>query len=273
MIDYHMHTDYNSDAEGKVEDYCKSADEKNIEEICFTNHFILIRLKEYQESIRPEEVVNYLKDIESAKKKFKVKIKAGLEVDYWKDKHEKIEKVLDAHQLDFRLGTVHYIGNICVSGVKEEAWPFFQNKSLVEIYEAYFRRVIETVESGLFDALAHPDYIRKNVFKCFGKELPFEKYRKIVEKVVEALVENKVGIEINCSGYFHGLNDSFPSSDFFKVCLENGVKVITLGSDSHRPSSIGRNINDGIEKLKNHGCKKIFSFNKRKPKGIDIKSL
>jgi histidinol-phosphatase (PHP family) len=273
MIDYHVHTDYTFDAAGKVEDYCKSADQKKIDEICFTNHFIIIALKEHRGSIKPEEIGKHFSDIEEARKNFNVRIKVGLEVDYWNDRHKEIEKVLDSYPFDFLLGTVHFIDHFPVSGTKELAMEFFKNKSLVEIYEAYFRRAIETVESGLFDVLAHPDYIRKNIFRCFQKELPFEKYRQIAEKVVDSLVDNKVGVEINCSGYYHGLNDVFPTSDFLKLCVEKGVKVITIGSDSHLPEAICRNFNEGIEKLKNQGCKKVFSFEKRKARGIDIKSL
>lgn len=273
MIDYHMHTDYTEDAEGKVEDYCKIADKKGIEEIAFTNHFIIINKNKPRWTIMPGEIAKHLKDIESAKKKFNVKIKTGLEVDYWKARNKEIDDVLSNHQFDFLLGSVHYIGDYLIGGTKEEASEFFKNKSMIEIYEAYFARVVETIESQLFDVIAHPDYIRKNIVKCFGKELSFEEYRKSAEKVIEALIDNKVGIEVNSSGYFHGLGDSFPTSDFLKTCLESGVKVITIGSDSHRPSTVGSNLKKVVEKLTKNDCKKICSFDKRKPRKIDIENI
>jgi histidinol-phosphatase (PHP family) len=266
MIDYHIHTDYTADAKGKVEDYCKAAEEKNIEEIAFTNHFIISQMNVRGNTIKFEEIPKHLEEIELAKKKFDVKIKAGLEVDYWKSKHKEIEGTLDNYPFDFLLGSVHFIDGYIVNGSKEDALEFFKNRSMAEIYEAYFARVMETIASRLFDVLAHPDYIRKNVFKCFGKELPFEKYRRTAEKVVELLVDNNVGIEVNTSGYFHDMGDSFPSPDFLKLCLESGVKVVTIGSDAHTPSRVGDKMTEGMQKLKDVGYKKIFLFNKRKPK-------
>jgi len=269
MIDYHVHSNYTDDAEGSIEDYCRSAAEKNIEEICFTNHFIA---KDILPQIRfkVEKIPDYIKDVESNRKRFNLTIKAGLEVDYWRSEHKAIEDILDRYPFDFILGSVHFIDDHVISGYKEDAAKFFRNKSMLEIYRAYFMRVIEIVESGLFDVLAHPDYIRKNVIMCFGQELPFEKYREYAEKAVEALVDNNTGIEINTSGYFHGINDFYPSLEFLKLCIERGVKTITIGSDAHTPSKVGDRFEEAVERLKRAGCKKISSFDKRKPKELPL---
>ncbi|MEM5793705.1 MAG: histidinol-phosphatase [Candidatus Aenigmatarchaeota archaeon] len=273
MIDYHLHTDYTQDAKGKVEDYCKVAKERNLKEIAFANHFNIIKLNLPGESILPQQIPEHFQNIEKARKEFGLKIKFGLEVDYWSSEHGRIEKVLKEHEFDFLLGSVHYVGNILIAGKLEDSIGFFKNKSLQEAYRIYFDRVIETVESNLFDVLAHPDYIRKNAKKFFGKELPFEKYRKLVEKVIEALLTNDTGIEINTSGFFHGINDFFPSYEFLKLCLESGVKVVTVGSDAHLPERVGDRIKEALERLKEIGFRKIYYYDKRKKKGMLIKNL
>lgn len=269
MMDYHVHSNYTEDAEGSIEDYCKSAEEKDIKEIAFTNHLIVKNVLPSQK-FKAEKIPEYIEDIESNRERFNVKIKAGLEVDYWKSEHKIIEDILNRHPFDFILGTVHFIDGHLISGTKEDASEFFKNKTMLEIYRAYFIRVIETVESQLFDVLAHPDYIRKNVVRYFGQELPFEEYRKDVEKVVEALVDNKVGIEINTCGYHHGIGDFFPSLEFLKLCIENGVKVVTIGSDAHTPSRVGDRFEEAAERLKKLGRREIFSFDKRKPKEMPL---
>lgn len=186
MIDYHVHSNYTKDAEGSIEDYCRSATEKNIKEICFTNHFIAKNVLPLID-FRVEKIPEYIKDVESNRKRFNLTIKAGLEVDYWKSEHRIIEGILNEYQFDFILGCVHFIDDYVISGTKEDAAEFFKNKTMLEIYRTYFMRVIETVESGLFDVLAHPDYIRKNVIRCFGQELPFEKYREYAEKACPSI--------------------------------------------------------------------------------------
>ncbi|MCS7105733.1 MAG: histidinol-phosphatase [Candidatus Aenigmarchaeota archaeon] len=273
MIDYHLHTDYTKDAEGKVEDYCRVAKEKNLKEIAFTNHFNIIKLNSPGESILPEQISQYFQEIEKARKEFGLKIKFGLEVDYWKSEHKKIERILNEHEFDFLLGSVHYVDNISIAGKPENSINFFKGKSLQEAYEIYFDRVIETLESNLFDILAHPDYIRKNVIKFFGKELPFEKYRNLVDKVIETLIANDIGIEINTSGFFHGTNDFFPSHEFLKLCLDSGVKVVIVGSDAHKPERVGDKVKEALERLKDIGFKKIYVYNKRRKKRLPIENL
>ncbi len=270
MIDYHLHTDYTWDARGKVEDYCKVAKEKNFREIAFTNHFNILKLKIPGQSILPVQIQEHFKNIERAREEFNLKIKAGLEVDYWRSEHAKIEKILNEYEFDFLIGSVHYVDGILVGGPLKEAIKFLKNKSMFEVYKLYFDRVIETVESNLFDVLAHPDYIRKNAVKFFGRELPFERYRELVEKVIEALLANNMGIEINTSGFYHRINDFFPSLEFLQLCLEAGIKIITVGSDAHSPERVGDRIKEALQRLKEVGFKKICLFKRRKSKEIPI---
>ena len=273
MIDYHMHTDYTLDATGKVEDFCQAAIAKKIEEIAFTNHFIIINIDRPGGSITPQQIFEHVKDIESAREKFDLEIKLGLECDYWQTYHKDIEKILDEHDFDFIMGSVHFVEGFLIGGGLEHCTRFFEAKSIHEAYETYFKRIIEAIESQLFEVIAHPDSIRKNAKKFYGQELPFEKYQDLVKEVIESLVDNKVGIEVNTSGYRHGINDCFPSIGFLKLCKEAGVKIITIGSDAHSPSGLGINLEKGIEQLRAAGYDEISLFNLRKPKQIPIEEL
>lgn len=273
MIDYHLHTGYTWDAKGKVEDFCEVAIEKKMEEIAFTNHFQIINIDKPRGSITPEQLFKHAKDIQIAKEKFDLKIKLGLECDYWQAYHRDIERVLDEHDFDFILGSVHYVEGYLIGAGLKIAAKFFEGKSMYEVYEAYFKNVIETVESQLFDVIAHPDSIRKNTVRFYGKELPFERYKILVEKLIEALVDNKVGIEINTSGYIHGINDCFPSLDFLKLCKGFGIKTVVIGSDAHSPIKIGFKLKEGIEKLRSTGYEKISLFDLRKAKQISIEEI
>lgn len=273
MIDYHLHTGYTNDAKGKVEDFCQAAIEKKIGGIAFTNHFLIVNIDKPGESITPEQIFEHAKDIQAAREKFDLKIKLSLESDYWQAYHKDIERILNEHDFDFILGSVHYVEGYLVGSDLEIAVKFFQSKSMYEAYEAYFKRVIETVESQLFDVIAHPDYIRKNAIKFYKQDLPFERYQDMAEKVIEALVDNNVGIEVNTSGYRHGINDCFPSLGLLKLCKESGVKIITLGSDAHSPNKIGFKLKEGVERLRAAGYEKISLFNLRKAKQVSVEEI
>ena len=273
MIDYHLHTDYTWDARGKVGDFCEVAIEKKMDEIAFTNHFNITKIDEPRGSITPQQIFEHAKNIQSAREKFDLKIKLGLECDYWQEYHKDIEKILDEHDFDFIMGSVHYVEGILIASDLETATSFFQGKSIYEAFEAYFKRAIEAIESQLFDVIAHPDYIRKTATKFYGQDLQFERYIDLVEKVIESLIDNKVGIEVNTSGYIHGMGDSLPSLDFLKLCKEAGIKTVTLGSDAHSPIKLGYKLEEGIKKLRAAGYEKITLFNLRKEKQIPIGQL
>jgi histidinol-phosphatase (PHP family) len=269
-IDYHVHTGYTADAEGTVEEYCVVAERLGIKEIAFTNHLIYPKPKSVPGftdltgiSIQPSQIEKHVEEIETARKKFRINIKFGLEVDYFENHEKQIEELLDSYPLDFVMGSAHFVDGFCVSD--KISAELFLKGNLVEKYKKYFDVLKKAVESQLFDVMAHADVIRK----FSPEQVPFEKYAGDVEKVSELLYDNGVGIEINASG-FRLINDTFPSMEFLGVCKKNNVKIITVGSDAHSPHALGFRTDELVERLKTIGYKNIYTFSKRKPKEFPI---
>lgn len=138
-IDYHVHTSYTWDAKGNVEDYCKIAENKGIEEIIFTNHFIPFLINIPNGSITKDGIEKHFKEIEDARKKYNLKIKIGLEIDYNNYYEKEIEKILNEYSFDFILGSIHFIDGIDIIGKQTEI--FFKDKTQHEAYERYFLEV------------------------------------------------------------------------------------------------------------------------------------
>jgi len=273
-IDYHVHTDYTPHATGTVKEYCEMAKKIGIKEIAFTNHLILPKLGTIPRSnlematMRVEQIPEYLREIEEARKQFNIKIRFGMEVDYFEDSEAKIEKVISDYPLDFILGSVHYVDGLVISMPPSYSSKIFPGKDIFQLYMKYFSKLKKAVESQLFDVMSHLDIIRKNTVQY--SNIPFEKYRKQAEAVANSLVDNGVGIEMNTFGYVHPVKDSYPSLEFLKICKNSGVKIVTIGSDAHSPSRLGADLERGIEKLKKAGYEKIYLFNQRKPKELLI---
>ena len=59
------------------------------------------------------------------------------------------------------------------------------------------------------------------------------------------------GIEINTSSHRYGLQDTMPSTDILKLYRDLGGKILTIGSDSHRPEQLGAYIKETKELLRN----------------------
>ena len=94
---------------------------------------------------------------------------------------------------------------------------------------------------------------------------PFEKIKPMIQEILEIVIQDGKGIEINTSSHRYGLKDSQPSRDILKLYKELGGKIITIGSDSHKPEHLGAYINEAKELLKELGFGYYCTFEKMKP--------
>ncbi|MBN1682983.1 hypothetical protein JW865_05470 [Candidatus Bathyarchaeota archaeon] len=152
------------------------------------------------------------------------------------------------------------------------AREFFLNRPISKGVDEYFTVWKRAIESGLFDIMAHPDYWRKYVH-LFYKRPSWQDYGQVVFDALDSLVEYKVGIEVNTSGIRHGVGSFFPIQEFLITAKEVGVELVTIGSDSHEPSSIGFGYNDACNQLKLAGFTGLSLFEKRRSRIVKFDSI
>jgi histidinol-phosphatase (PHP family) len=153
--DYHIHSNF-SDGKAAPEEYLTAAVSAGISEIGFSEHLSLFRENQTW-VMNPEntgEYVNYIDDLKN--KSNRIIIKTGLEVDYFPGKEDEIESFLSRFNLDYRIGSVHYLGEKSVDLGPE----LYEEKNIDDLYESYFEHIIAAVGSGLFDIIGHCDLIR-----------------------------------------------------------------------------------------------------------------
>ena len=135
--DYHMHSNY-SDGRSAPEDYIVSALAAGLSEIGFSEHLTLFKdLEEW--NMNPVNITPYINHIETLRKQYtNIKIKIGLEVDYFAGKEEEISVTfLSPLPLDYIIGSVHYLGEKTVDFGPE----FYEGKSIDRLFESYFDSV------------------------------------------------------------------------------------------------------------------------------------
>ena len=86
--DYHMHSVY-SDGRSDPEDYITAAIDKGLNEIGFSEHLTLFKdLVDW--NMNPVNISPYIKHIETLRNQInRIKIKIGLEVDYFEGKRRR----------------------------------------------------------------------------------------------------------------------------------------------------------------------------------------
>lgn len=270
--DFHIHESYSSDAPlATPEKYCRVAERRGIDEICFTTHLILAG-PDVQHGISPEKIPSYLRDIEAAQENTDVTLRVGLEIDWFPEVEKEIEEVLDEYPLDYALGSLHYVRGIDI-GSRRRSPAFFLGKELVDALDIYFEEWGKAAESGLFDVLAHPDYFRKYLSLTHDMPVSFEEYGSTVHDALDSLRSHGVGIGVNASGYRHGIGDHYPIKGFMQAAREVGIETAVVGSDCHTVGDLGRNTLRATHRLKREGFDHISVFEGRKSRKVSISEV
>jgi histidinol-phosphatase (PHP family) len=249
--DYHMHSSY-SDGRSAPEDYILPALTAGIREIGFSEHLTLF--KELEDwNMNPVNLSPYIQHIENLSKSVKnIKIKTGLEVDFFPGKEKELRDYLKALPLDYIIGSVHYLGEKTVDVGPE----FYEGKSMDRLFESYFESVCAAASSGLFDIIGHCDLIR-----IYGYR-PSSDQEHLYRKLARTMKENDVAFEVNTNGRNRPLADFYPDRKYLHIFHEENVPVC-VNSDAHMPSRVGQYFEEAYELLRSVGFNEMAAFDKR----------
>ena len=249
--DYHIHSIY-SDGRSAPEDYIASAIAAGLSEIGFSEHLTLFKdLEDWNMNpVNISPYINHIKKLGNGTKN--IKIRTGLEVDFFEGKEEDIAAYLSILPLDYIIGSVHYLGEITVDFGPE----FYEGKNINRLFESYFDSVTAAASSGLFDIIGHCDLIRIYGFKPSHDQEPL--YRKLAK----TMKTHNVAFEVNTNGRNRPLADFYPDRKFLHIFREENVPVC-VNSDAHMPSRVGQYFDEAYELLRYVGFTEMAVFDKR----------
>src|SRR5512133_3547002 len=128
LLDYHLHSHVSHDASGRVIDHVRAAEERGLSELCFTEHLDFYPGSDGLSCATvptEDELLAYIAEVRDADAFGRVRVRAGLEVDYKPEAERWTRELLGRLDLDFLLGSVHNVGRWGVSGPAELAQAFF----------------------------------------------------------------------------------------------------------------------------------------------------
>ena len=270
--DFHVHESHSSDAPGAtVEKHCRMAERRGIDEVCFTTHLILAG-PDVEHGISPELIPEYLEEIHVAREATAVELRTGLEIDWFPEEERRIEAILDEHPLDYVLGSMHYVRGVDI-GSRRCSPDFFRGRRIEDALGVYYEEWGKAVESGLFDVMAHPDYFRKYLGLSHPTPIAWEDYGATVYGAIDSLKDFDVGVEVNSSGYRHGIGDVYPIRGFLEAAYEVGVDKVVVGSDCHTIEDLGVNTVKAVGRLEEAGYDHLCVFEGRRNRKIDISEV
>jgi histidinol-phosphatase (PHP family) len=249
--DYHMHSSF-SDGRSKPEDYIDPAIASGLSEIGFSEHLTLFS-EPQNWNMDPSNAGNYVRYLqELSRKTTGIKIRTGLEVDFFEGKEAETKAFLDDLPLDYIIGSVHYLGPQTVDLGPE----FYEGKNIDSLYVSYFDKVCAAAASGIFDIIGHCDLIR--IYGYRPETDPEPLYRKLAR----TMKQHNVAFEINTNGRNRPLADFYPDRKYLGIFLQEKVPVC-VNSDAHMPSRTGQYFDEAYDLLRYTGFTEMAVFEKR----------
>ncbi|UCH04467.1 MAG: histidinol-phosphatase [Candidatus Thorarchaeota archaeon] len=280
MIDYHVHPSYSADASGSIEEFCEAAVQKGLREICFTTHldadpvreedFVMVR-GEKVSIYSPDWLEDYELSIRNAGDAFadqNLKVKLGVEVDLYPGVIDQLPETFHSTDFDLVVGSVHLVNHKAIS-LMEEAIDIFREYELSELGNRYYRVIIDSIESGLFDIVGHLDIYRRYGEEYYGEDI-LKLWEPHLEELVHSMKTHRVGFEVNTSSWRRGLKEPMPASSLIQALLKGGIDTVTVGSDAHRPEEVGSGIGRAISILMECGFQSTSLYDCRVPRPIRL---
>ena len=238
IFDCHMHTPLCGHATGTPEQYVDAARARGVELLTFTCHVPMANPAFGTRNTRmaADDLPRYCEMIEAAREfgqEVGVRVLLGIEAEVFPDEAEmaRMDETLAHYSFDFVLGSLHHQLPVYRERIQQRGLS-----SDAAIIADYFESLAYAATTGRYDSFAHPDLIR-----IYGTVKPFEpvQYESVIREFLSAAAENGTCIEVNTSGLTKGVFEIHPHPQILDWAQKAGVQL-TLGSDAHRPDSVGQ---------------------------------
>jgi histidinol-phosphatase (PHP family) len=242
---YHSHSNF-CDGSGTLEDYIKSALERNFSALGFSGHAPLPFENDW--AIPGIKLDNYLEEIIHLKKKYegKIVIKSGLEIDYLENLSGPSSQCFKDLKLDYIIASVHLLKDnnseqyLAVDYTKSEI-----EKLIIESFHGdakllvkeYYSKIRKMVDEGGFDIIGHLDVVKKTNIDSIYFDETESWYKDEIEKTLDYISGSSKILEINTGNIIHDESRIYPSPWILKRARQYNIPIM-LNSDAHKPERI-----------------------------------
>lgn len=266
FCDYHVHTYYSEDSEYEMEKCILDAIDIGIDEICITDH-VDYGIKKDHDDMESKVIYynvdypRYFDELDAMISKYQqIVIKKGCEFGIQRHTIPLFKKLFDAYPFDFILLSIHQVDD-------KEFWnyEFQEGHSEHDYYQAYYEEMLYVISHYHdYSVLAHMDMLKRYDDKD-GYD-SFHEHLDIIKEILEKVIQDGKGLELNTSFIRYGLDDMMPARELLQLYYDLGGRILTIGSDSHNENDLR---NGHIEELKSElkaiGFTHFTTFSKMQP--------
>lgn len=259
-IDIHVHSEFSTDSQAKMDDVVRTAIDKGIQVLCFTDH---IDWDYPVEDLAFDfDVSVYQKNIEAMRSRYgdRIRILMGVELGMQEHLAGRYRRLLADYPFDFAIGSQHLVGGM------DPYYPeTFAGKTDAEVYRQYFEDLLADVKAFHdFDSLGHLDYVVR-YGRTRAREYSYRKYADLIDEVLKLLIRYNKALEINTCGLRKQLGFPNPHPDILRRYRQMGGTLVTIGSDAHRPELLGDRFDQAVGLLRQCGFSHYCYYVKHEP--------
>ncbi|MGA9407402.1 MAG: histidinol-phosphatase HisJ [Bacteroidota bacterium] len=257
LVDYHTHNSLCKHADGSLEEYIVQAIAMKLKEIGCSDHAPMPNNFDALNRMTIDQFLKtYKPEVLALKEKYRdnIGVKFALEGDFFPGTEHWVKEFNSQHEFDYIIGSVHYLGE----------WGFdnptnvhkYEERNVDAVYEQYYDHIKRSAAAKLFDIIGHCDLVKK-----FGHR-PSKNMEEVLREVFSVVKSADIAVEINTSGLRKPVKEVYPSEQILKIIREYNIPL-TVGSDAHVPTDVGRDFDVAKQLVEKYGNGKISIFTKR----------
>lgn len=261
--DYHMHSNFSCDCKATMTDMCRSAIEKGIPEIGFSEHYDLHARETCRDWFRPAE---WFAELNRCRTEFagQLTLRAGIEIGEPHLYQTEARTLLANYPFDYALGSLHFVGDDSVFDPN-----YFKAHPADVTFRSFFEELERMTRSGGFDILSHFDVPVRTAFPVYGAYEP-QRYEDVIRPVLRNCIDRGISLDLNTKSLHGRANIMTPGLEILQWYVEMGGERVSLGSDAHRPDHVGAYLDVALEIAQRAGLKYVTHFEQRQAKLIPI---
>jgi histidinol-phosphatase (PHP family) len=237
-FDSHVHTSFSFDGDPSAspDAVLHSAIQKGITHLAITDHLELNAIAENlpdmdYDASSAQKAILHLKEAGD----LPLRLSFGIEMGQINQYPHLAEEYIRQYSYETILGSLHSL-----KGKPDFYFWDMAHISQEEFQEAwlnYLSEILEILEIGGFDVLTHLTYPLR-YFCASGRSLDLSFDRNLLEKVLARVIDQKILLEVNSSGFRQGMNCPLPDDRVLRLYHDMGGELLSIGSDAHQSKDI-----------------------------------
>ncbi len=266
IVDLHVHTDNSFDGNHSATHLCERAEFMDLRAIAFTDHCEVDQFR--GDSAYEKRIFQAFFEISKVRSAFRGKLLVlnGIELGQPAYDIETANSIVNRYDYDQIIGSVHNLRG-------GEDFYFMENLSLDEaekLLKEYFNEIINLLEWGNFDVLAHLTYPLRYFYSKSNLQIDLNKFKNQIDEILLRTAKSGKSLEINTAALRQPLNKLSPEVDVLKRFKEFGGKYVSVGSDAHYAEHLACDIDMAYSAALEAGFDSITFFEKRTPMQMKI---